>query len=70
MPAPWSPGSAGPAISLRAPAPTRSVAATPSPLNWAINWSTGPPGAAWMTMKLMIMIPSRVGMMSNRRRMM
>ncbi len=48
---------------------TRSVMSAPSPVNCAITCSTGPPGAVWMTTKLITMIASSVGTISNSRRM-
>jgi hypothetical protein len=42
--------------------------APPSPVMRAITCSTGPPGANWMTMKEMAMMPNSVGTMSSRRR--
>jgi digeranylgeranylglycerophospholipid reductase len=48
----------------------RSVASTDVPWIWASICSTGPPGAAWIMKKLMIMMPSSVGITSiSRRRM-
>ena len=40
----------------------------PRPCSSAIIWSTGPPGANWMTTKLIAMMPNRVGITSSRRR--
>ena len=41
---------------------------SPLPRSSAIICSTGPPGANWMTAKLMAMMPNSVGMTSSRRR--
>ena len=46
----------------------RAVAPTPRPDSSEITRSTGPPGSAWMTTKLISRIPSRVGITSSRRR--
>ena len=46
----------------------RSVIEVPSPVNWAMTCSIGPPGASCTTTKLITMMPSRVGIMSRRRR--
>jgi hypothetical protein len=46
----------------------RSVALLAVPWICDSICSTGPPGAAWMMMKLMTMMPSRVGTISISRR--
>jgi hypothetical protein len=50
------------------PAVTLAVAPMLMPVDWAMICSTGPPGANWTRMKLMTMMPNRVGTMSSRRR--
>src|SRR3990167_1277424 len=44
------------------------LVAPSKPSSLAIICSTGPPGAAWMMMKLISRMPNSVGMISNRRR--
>ena len=48
--------------------PVAPPAAASNPSSLAIICSTGPPGAAWMMMKLISRMPKRVGMISSRRR--
>ena len=45
----------------------REVIATSVPVSCAIMRSTGPPGANWMTTKLISMMPNIVGRMSSTR---
>jgi hypothetical protein len=50
------------------PPPVSRLVVSPLPFISAIICSTGPPGANWITAKLMAMIPSSVGITSSRRR--
>src|SRR6056297_1122968 len=49
------------------PDPAKPSNTSPSPSNWAIYCSIGPPGTNWVSAKLTIMIPSNVGMISSTR---
>src|SRR5256885_2297922 len=59
---------APPPTSPPPPPPKRALAPTAVPLSSAITCSTGPPGAAWITAKLITMIANSVGMISSSRR--
>jgi hypothetical protein len=69
---PCAPRYCEPATATSPPPPEMRPVAPPEaaskPSSLAIICSTGPPGAAWMMMKLISRMPNRVGTISSRRR--